>query len=570
MAWTRAVAYAVLSSHFWLPTEADYIWPNAQIDELERELYEQENPFDGPGSTVSFVDGCSGPAERALGIGRSFGAEWIRNAYHDMATADVSAGTGGLDASIVFEMDRSENVGDAFQETLGIFQGSHNTRVSMADLFAIATVMAVGACSDGKVIVPFRGGRVDAVGPGPSGVPEPQQDLPTHTLSFAKQGFDTSEMIALVACGHSVGGVHDVDFPEIVPNPVPTTDVRNPTRPTDGKAKEFVANVSQNPLAFGQIETTRSDFRIFNADGGDMISQMASSNDFFPNTCSTMFERMINTVPRDVKLTDVIKPLGIKPRKLSVTVNDDETLSITGFIRVSAALPPVVVVADLERLTTSLNLLKVVDDLISANGTQVIIHFVSRSGEALPVAIGTTSQGLTARCGYPNCSPSYTYYRFNSTIPAKQGISSFTVEIIDGSAGKATIHNNGRGGFPVSDAILPMFSLSSQSRITINGGAQLQLNLTAAVLNAEMYTNISLIVPQPSNKTAPIRPWTQEIVHMEPLSKISGTNFTLYRGIWQSSGLLTATSSHPFDLVAQGATKTVSSLFNSWDDLEFI
>ncbi|PNP51015.1 hypothetical protein THARTR1_08243 [Trichoderma harzianum] len=428
-----------------------------------------------------------------------------------MATADVSAGTGGLDASIVFEMDRSENVGDAFQETLGIFQGSHNTRVSMADLFAIATVMAVGACSDGKVIVPFRGGRVDAVGPGPSGVPEPQQDLPTHTLSFAKQGFDTSEMIALVACGHSVGGVHGVDFPEIVPNPVPTTDLTNDNTVTfdtttdnfdNVVAKEFVANVSQNPLAFGQNETTRSDFRIFNADGGDMISQMASSNDFFLNTCSTMFERMINTVPRDVKLTDVIKPLGIKPRKLSVTVNDDKTLSITGFIRV-------------------------VDDLISANGTQVIIHFVSRSGEALPVAIGTTSQGLTARCGYPNCGPSYTYYRFNSTIPAKQGISSFTVEIIDGSTGKATIHNNGRGGFPVSDAILPMFSLSSQSRITINGGAQLQLNLTAAVLNAEI-------------------------------------------GIWQSSGLLTATSSHPFDLVAQGATKTVSSLFNSWDDLEFI
>lgn len=85
-----------------------------------------------------------------------------------------------------------------------------------------------------------------------------------------------------------------------------------------------------------------------------------------------------------------------------------------------------------------------------------------------------------------------------------------------------------------------------------------------------MYTNVSLIVPQPSNKSAPISPWTQEIVHMEPLSKISGTNFTLYRGIWQSSGPLTAVSSHPFDLVAQGATKTVSSLFNSWDDVEFI
>lgn len=128
-----------------------------------------------------------------------------------------------------------------------------------------------------------------------------------------------------------------------------------------------------------------------------------------------------------------------------------------------------------------MDLLKIVDDLISANGTQVIIHLASRSGEALPAATGTTSQGLTASCGYPNCGPSYTYFRFNSTMPAKQGVSSFTVEIIDGVTGKATVYNNGGNGFPVSDAILPMFSLSSQSRITINGSAQLQLNLTAAV-----------------------------------------------------------------------------------------
>lgn len=61
-----------------------------------------------------------------------------------------------------------------------------------------------------------------------------------------------------------------------------------------------------------------------------------------------MFERMINTVPRDVKLTDVIKPLKIKPRKLSVTVNDDQTLSVSGFIRVSATFPPAAEPRDLE------------------------------------------------------------------------------------------------------------------------------------------------------------------------------------------------------------------------------
>ncbi|KAK1238510.1 hypothetical protein MKX07_006656 [Trichoderma sp. CBMAI-0711] len=333
MAWSRAITYAVLSSLLFRPANAERVWPDPKVDELEKLLYEQENPFDGPGGLASFVDGCSGPAERALGIGRSFGAEWIRNAYHDMSTADVFAGTGGLDASIVFEMDRPENIGDAFQETLNIFKGNYNKRV----------------------------------------------------------------------------------------------------------AKEFVANVSQNPLAFGQNETTRSDFRIFNADGGNMISQMATSNDFFLDTCNTMFERMINTVPSNVKLTD-INPLDVKPRKLTVTVNDDETLSVTGVIRV-------------------------VDNLINGNGTRIM------------------------------------------------------------------------------------------------------LNLTAAVLNAERFSNVSLIVPQPSNKSAPISPWTQEEVTMQPLSKVDGTNYTLYTGIWQSSGPTSAASTHPFDIVAVGPHETVSSLFNSWDDI---
>lgn len=99
-------------------------------------------------------------------------------------------------------------------------------------------------------------------------------------------------------------------------------------------AKEFVANVTQNPLAFGQNETTRSDFRIFNADGGKVISQLADSNDYFLSTCTTMLGRMINTVPRSVKLTDVITPIAVKPRNLFITPNADGTLYVNGFIRV--------------------------------------------------------------------------------------------------------------------------------------------------------------------------------------------------------------------------------------------
>lgn len=225
MAWTRAILYSALSSYLWHPGNANYVWPNVEIDELERLLFEQESIFGQPGSDLaSFVSDCSGLGDGTRGGGRNFGAEWLRTAYHDMATADVNAGTGGLDASILFETDRPENPGKAFSETFGVFSSSHTTRSSMSDLFAMAAVIAVGSCSNGKVIIPFKSGRVDAAGPGPSGVPQPQEDLASHTASFARQGFDVTEMIQLVACGHSIGGVHGVDFPEIVPNP-PNTGV---------------------------------------------------------------------------------------------------------------------------------------------------------------------------------------------------------------------------------------------------------------------------------------------------------------------------------------------------------
>lgn len=84
----------------------------------------------------------------------------------------------------------------------------------MADLIALGTVLSVRICSGPSV--PMRVGRVDATSAGPFGVPEPQQDLASHTASFAKQGFNVSEMIGLVACGHTIGGVHETEFPTVV------------------------------------------------------------------------------------------------------------------------------------------------------------------------------------------------------------------------------------------------------------------------------------------------------------------------------------------------------------------
>lgn len=92
-----------------------------------------------------------------------------------------------------------------------------------SDVTAIGTAHAIAEC--GGPILSIRGGRIDAVAAGPAGVPEPHQDLASHTESFRRQGFTPSEMIALIACGHTLGNVHGEDFPEIV-EPVPTDLVR--------------------------------------------------------------------------------------------------------------------------------------------------------------------------------------------------------------------------------------------------------------------------------------------------------------------------------------------------------
>jgi catalase (peroxidase I) len=63
----------------------------------------------------------------------------------------------------------------------------------------------------------FRAGRIDAQQAGPPGVPQPQESLQSHTTAFARMGFTPTEMIQLVACGHTIGGVQKVAFPDIVP-----------------------------------------------------------------------------------------------------------------------------------------------------------------------------------------------------------------------------------------------------------------------------------------------------------------------------------------------------------------
>lgn len=99
--------------------------------------------------------------------------------------------------------------------------------------------------------------------------------------------------------------------------------------------------MQQNALAFGHNKTTRSDARIFDSDGKVEIKKLAASNDYFLKTCGSLLERMVNTVPKKVKLTPPIQPVPVKPLKLFATINSNGKMKLSGRIRVRLILSPV-------------------------------------------------------------------------------------------------------------------------------------------------------------------------------------------------------------------------------------
>ncbi|SRR6266536_906889 len=55
-------------------------------------------------------------------LGRRTAAQSIRASFHDFVTADVTTGTGGIDASVGFETLRERNSGSAMNDTLGFLE----------------------------------------------------------------------------------------------------------------------------------------------------------------------------------------------------------------------------------------------------------------------------------------------------------------------------------------------------------------------------------------------------------------------------------------------------------------
>ncbi|KAF5322146.1 hypothetical protein D9619_001658 [Psilocybe cf. subviscida] len=453
--WPNALlAAAVTISSYARVTTAAYVWPDPQYEALEGMFYEGTG-FNGNIFSV-FVADCAKRDSRNTTVA----AEWVRLAYHDMATFNITDGTGGVDASIYYELGREENIGDGMIRTMGELSMTPNKYVSRADVIAMAATWSVAACKG--PILPFRGGRQDAFSAGRKGVPEPQQELKEHVESFRLQGFNATEMIALIACGHTLGGVREEDFPTIVPT---NNDPSNPRLDTfdstpefdSAIATEYIAGTTRNPLVVNSNQTILSDLRIFSSDNNATMNRQVSVSAVISspeaNTCSTLLARMLDTVPKGVTLTEPIVPI---PFKLS----QQRFMFIGGELAFSAQFRVVNGLTGPKKRTVRLFWCdRRGANANCADGTANVA--VAVAGNGLPtfgVIIDGGDSGPPFATGSPvlrALNMTMTFYTVTVSVAFERSVGKFWFAINEDGSSNSTLQDNGGNGYiAVNDEIV--------------------------------------------------------------------------------------------------------------------
>ncbi|CAG9953274.1 unnamed protein product [Clonostachys rosea f. rosea IK726] len=422
---TLALAHSVAAGQL--------VWPS-KWDELEN-LFTMMSGINRQG----FIDSVN-PCDFAQNEkGRHNSAQWLRTAFHDMVTHNAELGTGGVDASIFFELDRAENEGSAFSNTWGFFSGFHTVRSSAADLVALGVVTVSGACGGNKL--QYRGGRIDATEAGPSGVPEAHTDLDTVLETFSKAGFTKEEMITMVACGHTLGGVHSVNSPEIVDIPAdPSNDTlvtfqKDVSKINNGVVNEYLDGSTKNPLVVASNDTFNADKRVFSSDGNTTMTKMQDEKTFL-NMCADIFNRMIDTVPSNVQLSDVIEPYEVKPYIGRLLLTEGGDITFTGSLRF--------------RVTegSGRNYNDIAADLIYYDRDGAQEHVVTAVKETYKLGLSIGLHG-----------ESFINFNFQTTVKGATGISKFTIRETTPSTNETVVYDNqGTGGYPVDDTVLYQLS----------------------------------------------------------------------------------------------------------------
>ncbi|TVY62831.1 WSC domain-containing protein [Lachnellula suecica] len=276
-----------------------------------------------------------GFASNGRNRGEQTSAQWVRMVFHDSVTANLAAGTGGVDASIGFESNRAENSGLFINDTLQFMRPTVNAYLSMADNIALGLVVSLVTCGGANTGIPLRAGRIDAVEAGPAGVPEPTTDLATTLAQFAAAGFNQSETIALTACGHSLGRTHYSNFPDIISSLDGGVGFDSTPAAFDSSVvNEYLegSGLLGGPLVTASNSSDQSDLRLYISDK-NITMQALSTEAVFQTQCNSLFERMLNTVPSAVILSDPISPMTWKGVSIILDISSAGVVSVSGSIR---------------------------------------------------------------------------------------------------------------------------------------------------------------------------------------------------------------------------------------------
>jgi hypothetical protein len=517
---TKTTALAFLLACQQYGAAAAPTWP-ASTDELEDILF-LNSGYRARGFATPVT-----PCSKGVTAGRITAAEWVRTVFHDAISGNVYSGEGGLDGSIAFELTSSENAGNAVPSSVGMWAPFFSSQTSFADIVAAAIYTATRSC--GGPAIPVRGGRADATAQGPQGaIPQPQNAIGTFRNQFARLGLADQGMIQLVACGHSLGGVHSSENPLILdPGTAPNNFATMDSTPStfDSKiASEYVSGTTNNPLVVGKSVTSKrnSDAVVFRADNNVTISAMQDPNTF-SSVCQSLFQKMIEVVPKTVTLTDPVTPYEVKPYDVQLTLlAGGSKIKFSGDVRIR---------------TTQ-----------RGSIAQVQLVYKDRTGAAVSTPIDTAIKGTAS--GFDD---SFAFFGFSTELPASTSISSFNVAITAGGSTQ-TFDNNGNG-FKVDDTVIFQ---SPQSCLDGSG----KLTVVAAVRSGGSTPNLQVVVKNPRPSPNPVPSLSTATAAMASQSAVG--SYQLYSAEYTFSGSQAAEA--VFGVTAGSASdklKKPSSLSNA-------
>lgn len=270
----------------------------------------------------------------------------------------------------------------------------------------------------------------------------------------------------MVACGHTLGGVRSTDFPQLVP---PGTDAAKPvfgnfvdgTQFNNHVVTEYLDGTSHNPLVVGPSSNLTSDLRVFSSDQNNTMHTLSDANTF-SNTCTSILNRMIHTVPSNVQLTDEIQLLPQKVHDVQLTFEKNQLVFKASFRL-------------LQPNNGTFNRARVVQmQWCDKTGSQKDCSNGARTATPAspPVQESPELSPVTKVMGYY-----FVNYNFIVPIDSSASISKFWFTVNENDGKGAAKYDNGGDGYPVQqDSLLFVPTLSKSTLVqnsTVAGGSTL-------------------------------------------------------------------------------------------------